>query len=106
MQMVELVDIILVLSIEVLERFILAQPLKATSREKTSPPGSNGFMTARKLYCLAGRTHSGVSGLAERPRDVDKEVGGQRSANTESRKCKSKRSKRSDLQSKSRGPRL
>ncbi len=69
--MEELVGITLTLSIEVLEDVIFAQPLKATSGEKMARPYSHGFVVAKKLHCLAEPTHSGVSALAERLRDVD-----------------------------------
>ncbi len=53
---------------------ILAQPLKATSEEKTARPSSHGVVASRKLYCLTGPTHSGVLAPAERPRDADEET--------------------------------
>ncbi len=105
MQVVELVGVILALSMEVLEGVIPAQPLKAISGEKTAQPGSHGFVTARKLHCLAGPMHSGLSALAERPRDINKEAGGQRPVDAENRRSKSKRSKRSGPESESRSPR-
>ncbi len=88
MQVVELAGIILALSIEVLKGIILAQLLKATSREKTARPGSHGFMTAKKLHCLVRLTHLRVSSSIKRPKDVDKKARGQRSANAESRRSK------------------
>ncbi len=74
----ELVGGTLVLSMEVLVGVILAQPLKAISEEKTARPGSHGVVASRKLHCLAGPAHLGMSALAERPKDVEVEAGGQR----------------------------
>ncbi len=37
----------------------------------------------RKLHCLAGLAHSGLSALAEWPRDIKARTGDQRLANTE-----------------------
>ncbi len=61
MQVVELAGVILALSIEVLVGVILAQLLKATSGEKMAWLGSHGFVVAKKLYCLIGSTHLGMS---------------------------------------------
>ncbi len=83
MPVVELVGGTLALSIEVLVGIILAQPLKATSGEKTARPYSHGVVASRKLYHLAGPAHFRVSALAERPRDTEVEVGGQKLANAE-----------------------
>ena len=72
--------------------------MKVISREKTAWPGSYGFVVARKLYCFAKLTHLGVLALAERPKDKDKEVKSQKSADT---KAESQRSKgRRGLESK------
>ncbi len=68
---------------EVLVGVILAQPLKATKREKTARPGSYGVVASRKLHHLARPAHFGVSAPAERPRDAEVEVGGQRPADAE-----------------------
>ncbi len=54
---------------EVLAGIILALLLKATSREKMTWPDSHEFVAVRKLHCLTGSTHSGVSILIEKPRD-------------------------------------
>ncbi len=83
MQVVELVGGTLALSMKVLEDVNLVQPLKATSGEKTARPGSHGVVASRKLHCLARPAHSGVSAPAERPRDAEIEVGGQRPADAE-----------------------
>ncbi len=80
MQVIELGDVILALSIEVLVDVILAQLLKATSREKTARPGSHGVMITRKLQCFTRPTYSEVLAPTERPRDADEETGGQRLA--------------------------
>ncbi len=79
MPVVELVGDTLALSMKVLVGVILAQPLKATSGEKTARPCSHGVVASRKLHRLAGPTHFGVSAPAERPRDAEVEVEGQRS---------------------------
>ncbi len=83
MPVVELVGGTLALSIEVLVGVILAQPLKVTSGEKTTRPCFHGVVASRKLYCLAGPAHFRVSAPAEKPRDVEVEAGGQRSADAE-----------------------
>ncbi len=83
--MVELAYVILSLSIEVLVSVILAQLLKATSREKTAWQGSHGVIATRKLHCFVGPTHLGVSAPTKRPRDVDEEAGGQRPADAKAR---------------------
>ncbi len=57
MLVVELVGGILALSMEVLVGVILAQPLKATSREKTARSDCYGFVASRKLHCLVGPAH-------------------------------------------------
>ncbi len=85
MQVVELVGGTLALSIEVLVGVILAQPLKATSREKKTRPGSHGVVASRKLHRLVGPMHLGVSALEERPRDAEVEAGCQRLADAEVR---------------------
>ncbi len=48
----------------------------------------------------------GVSAPIGRSRDADTKVGGQRPADAKSRRSKSRKSKRSGLESKSGGPRL
>ncbi len=78
--MVELVGGTLALSMEVLVGVIVAQPLKATSREKTARPYSHRVVASKKLHCLAGPAYFGVSAPAERPRDTEVEAGGQRPA--------------------------
>ncbi len=83
MHIVELASVILALLMEVLVGVILAQPLKAISREKTAQLGSYGVMTTRKLYYLAKPTHSGVSASAERLRDADEKARGQRPRDAE-----------------------
>ncbi len=45
--MIKLIGIILALSIEVLVDVILAQPLKAISRERMAWPGFQGFVAAK-----------------------------------------------------------
>ncbi len=73
---------------------IISQYCKTTSRatgdRKTAKgPGSHMLVPAirngidRKLYRLARPTHSGVSALAEKPRNIEAEAGGQRPADTE-----------------------
>ncbi len=59
----------------------------------------------RKLHCLARPAYLGVSTLAERPRDVEAEVGGQRLADAKIRRSKIKKSKRSGPESESGGSR-
>ncbi len=65
----------------------------------------------QKLHCLIRPTHSGVLTPAERPRDVEAEVGGQRQADAEIRgqRLADVRDQRSESQrgpeSKSEGPR-
>ncbi len=83
MPVVELVGGTLAISMEVLVGVILAQPLKATSGEKTARPCSHGVVASRKLHRLTGPAHFGVSAPAERPRDAEVEVGGQRPADAE-----------------------
>ncbi len=78
MQVVELADAILALSLEVLVGIILVQPLKATSGETTTWLGSHGVVAVRKLHCLARPTHLGVSAPVEKPRDADEKTGGLR----------------------------
>ncbi len=106
MQVIELAGIILALSMEVLEDVILAQPLKATSQEKMAWPSSHGFVAAKKLHRLAWPTHSGVLAPVEKPKDVDKKVGDQRPVDAESRRFKSRKSKRSGPESESGSLRL
>ncbi len=87
---------------EVLVSVILAQPLKATSREKkTARPGSHGVEASKKLHRLAGPAHLGVSALAERPRDVEAETGGPRPADAGGQRSEGQRSPESE----SEGPR-
>ncbi len=83
MPVVELVGGTLALSMEVLVDVILAQPLKATSGEKTARPCFHGVVASKKLHRLAGPAHFGVSAPAERPRDAEVEVGGQSLADAE-----------------------
>ncbi len=83
MPVVELVGGTFALSMEVLIGVILAQPLKATSGEKTARPGFHGVVVSRKLHCLARPAHFGVSAPAEMPRDKEIEAGSQRPANAE-----------------------
>ncbi len=83
MPVVELVGGTLALSMEVLVGVILAQPLKATSREKMARLCSYGLVASRKFHRLVGPAHFGVSAPAERPRDVEVEAGGQRPADAE-----------------------
>ncbi len=83
MLVVELVGGTLARSMEVLVGVIHAQPLKATSGEKMGRPYSHRVVASRKLHCLAGPAHFGVSAPAERPRDVEAEVRGQRPADAE-----------------------
>ncbi len=78
MPVVELVGGTLALLMEVLVDVILAQPLKATSGEKTAWPGSHGVVASRKLHCLAGPAHLGLSAPAKRPKDAEVEARGQR----------------------------
>ncbi len=83
MPVVELVGGTLALSMEVLVGVILAQPLKATSGEKTARPCSHGVVASRKLHRLVGPAHFGVSTPAERPRDAEDRAGGQKPADAE-----------------------
>ncbi len=83
MPVVELVGGTLALSMEMLVGVILAQPLKATSGEKTARPCSHGVVASRKLHRHAGPAHFGVSAPAERPSDAEVEAGGQRPADAE-----------------------
>ncbi len=83
MPVVELVGGSLVLSIEVLVGVILAQPLKATSRQKTARPGSHRVAARWKLHCLTGPAHLGMSTPAERPRHAEVVAGGQKLADAE-----------------------
>ncbi len=83
MPVVELVGGTLSPSIEVLVGVIFAQPLKATSGEKTARPCSHALVASRKLHRLAGPAHFGVLAPAERLRDVEVEAGGQRPADAE-----------------------
>ncbi len=83
MPVVELIGGTFTLSMEVLVVVILAQPLKATSGEKTARPGSHGVVASRKLHHLVELAHFGVSAPAERPRDVEVEAGGQKTADVE-----------------------
>ncbi len=83
MPVVELVGGTLALSMEMLVSVILAQPLKATSGEKTAWSGSHGVVASRKLHCLARPAHLGVSAPAKRPRDAEVEAGGRRPADAE-----------------------
>ncbi len=101
MPVVELVGGTLALSIEVLVGIILAQSLKAISREKTARPSSHGVATSRKLHYLAGPAHLGVSAPVERPRDAEAEAGGPRPADAGGQRSEGQRG----LESKSRGPR-
>lgn len=66
MQVVELASIIFALSMDLLVDIIFVQSLKATSKEKMVWLDSYGFVVARaskKLHCLIGPTHFGVSAL-------------------------------------------
>ncbi len=92
MPVVEQVGNTLTLSMEVLVDVILVQPLKATSGEKTARPGSHGVVASRKLHCLAGPAHLGVSAPAERPKDAEVETGGRRPADAESQRSEDQRS--------------
>ncbi len=83
MPVIELVGGTLALSMEVLVGVILAQPLKATSGEKTARPCFHGVLASRKLHRLTGHAHFGVLAPVERPRDVKVEAGGQRPADAE-----------------------
>ncbi len=96
MPVVELIGDILALSIEVLVGVILAQPLKATSREKTTRPGSHGVVASRKLYRLAGPAHLGVLALVEKLRDAEVEIGGPRPVDVGSQRSKCQRGPESE----------
>ncbi len=78
MPVIELVGGTLALSMEVLVGVILTQPLKATSREKMTRPGSHGVVASKMLHCLAGPVYLGVSAPAERLKDVEVEAGSPR----------------------------
>ncbi len=80
---------------------ILAQPLKATSGEKTTLLGSHGVVASRKLHCLAGPVHLGVSAPAERPRDTEVKAGGPKPAHAGGQRSEGQRGP----ESKSGGPR-
>ncbi len=54
--------------------------MKVTSGEKTTWPDSHGIVVSRKLYCLAGPAHLGVSAPAESLRDAEIEIRGPRPA--------------------------
>ncbi len=96
MPVVELVEGTLALSIEVLVDVILAQPLKATSGEKTARPGFHGVVASRKLYCLAGPTHLGVLAPVKRPRDAEVETGGPRPADAGGQRSEGQRGPESE----------
>ncbi len=96
MPVVELVGSILALSMEVLVGVILAQPLKATSREKTARPGSHGVVASRKLYRLVKPAHLGVSAPAERLRDVEVETRGPRPADARGQRSEGQRGPESE----------
>ncbi len=102
MPVVKLVGDTLALSIEVLVDVILAQPLKATSGEKTAQPGSHGVVASRKLHCLVGPAYLGVLAPAERPRDVEEEIRGPRPVDAGGQRSEGQRGP----ESKSGGPRL
>ncbi len=85
MPVIELVGGTLTLSMEVLVGVILAQPLKATSGEKTARPCFHGVVASKKLHRFTGPAHFGVSAPAERPKDVEVEAGGQRPADAEAK---------------------
>ncbi len=95
MSVVELIGGTLALSIEVLVDVILAQPLKATSGEKTARLGSHGVVANRKLYRLAEPTHLGVSALAESLRDAEVETGDQRPVDVGGQRSESQKSSKS-----------
>ncbi len=59
-----------------------------------------------KLYCLVNSAYSGALAPAERPRDVEAKVGGQKPIEAKIRRSKIRKSKKSGLESKSGGPRL
>ncbi len=99
--MIEQVGGTLALSMEVLVGVILAQPLKATSEEKTAWPGSHGVIASRKLHRLAGSAYLGVSAPAERPKDAEVEAGGPRLVDVGGQKSEGQRGPAS----KSEGPR-
>ncbi len=103
MPVVELIWGTLALSMEVLVGVILAQPLRATSGEKTARPCSHGVVASRKLHRLAGPAHFGVSAPVERPRDAKDGAGGQRPADVEAEGQRSGGQR--DQESESGGPR-
>lgn len=67
--------------------------MKVTNEEKTAQLGSHKFVAARKLYCLIGPIYSGVSALIKRSKDINKNIGGQKLADIENKRSKSKKSK-------------
>ncbi len=93
----------LALSMEVMVGVIFAQPLRATSGEKTDRPCSHGVVASRKLHRLTGPAHFGVSAPAERPRDAKEEAGGQKLADAEAKGQRSGGQR--DQESESGGPR-
>ncbi len=101
MPVVELVGGTFALSMEVLVDVIFAQPLKATSGEKTARPGAHGFVASRQLHRLARPAYLGVSAPAEMPRDAEVEAGGPRPSDTGGQRSEGQRG----LESESRGSR-
>ncbi len=99
MPVVELVRGTLALSMKVLVCLILAQPLKATSREKMARLGFHGVIASRKLHRLVGPMYLGVSAPAEKPKDAEVEAGGLRPADAGGQRSEGQRGP----ESKSRG---
>ncbi len=96
MLVVELVGGTLALLMEMLVGVILAQPLKATSGEKTTRPGFHKVIASRKLHCLTGPIYLRVSAPAERPRDVEVEASGPRLAYARVQRSEGQRSPESE----------
>lgn len=72
MQIVELANVILALSIEMLVDVTFAQLLKAISRKKMTWLGFYRVIVIKKLHCFIKPIHSRVSALTERLKDTDK----------------------------------